>query len=95
MRFTDEKLQALFEDFLKRAKNMEEVSWYKDDPKLISWKQDRQVAFVNSQDAFISAVEAAIRREGEPCEWEKESIPYIYHADMKFCPLCGRKLEAI
>lgn len=88
MRFTDEKLQALFasaiHETFEAGYNAGNNEWQND-------KSNR------AQLKFITAVEAAIRREAEKCAAENDSVwvghhPEIVNGTWKFCPECGRAL---
>lgn len=91
MKFADEKTQELFERFINGLEN-----------HLIRGHDDVISFFETSRemDAFISHVESRLRREAEPCEWEKYcklggylQTPELINGIYTFCPACGRRLE--
>ena len=105
MRFADERLQELFTKCLNKWGQYLHDTDFEDLSALETF--ERELKYCELEDAFILAAESAIRREAEPCEWEKQNafenkeIPRWYVCDYgantftpNFCPMCGRKLEA-
>ena len=97
MKFTDERLQELFTKCLNKWGQYLHDTDFEDLSALETF--ERELKYCELEDAFISAVESAINRQGQPCEWEKEQNKIICDKIervmdfWKFCPLCGRSLE--
>lgn len=101
MRFTDPETQRMFCGLLDSTTNLTKNL---DSKKLKKAYFD----FEESMSSFISHVESRLRREAEPCEWEKNPVwrtgglkkahidpmsECLRYNEFKFCPACGRKLE--
>lgn len=98
MRFADERLQELFTKCLNKWGQYLHDTDFEDLSALETF--ERELKYCELEDAFISAVESAIRREGDPCEWENKNRKWMAHSEngpqfgcYYFCPMCGRKLE--
>ena len=104
MRFADERLQELFTKCLNKWGQYLHDTDFEDLSALETF--ERELKYCELEDAFISAVESAINRQGQPCEWEKKNTgeetgtKYWCIRDAaelipipNFCPMCGRALE--
>ena len=69
MRFADERLQELFTKCLNKWGQYLHDTDFEDLSALETF--ERELKYCELEDAFILAVESAINRQGEPCEWEK------------------------
>jgi len=68
MKFTDEKTQFLYENAISKFSYYSKCA--KDDVRPRIMNQAIKY-YDDAEAAFISHVEARLRREQEPCEWEK------------------------
>ena len=96
MKFTDEKTQFLYENAISKFSYYSKCA--KDDVRPRIMNQAIKY-YDDAEAAFISHVEARLRREQQPCEWELNQNKIIEDKIERvmswwhFCPACGRKLE--